>query len=159
MYVLHWNSAHKHLLWTFHGPLCTRHHSKELERCVSTLSLHHRTKSRCDESSYGRFIQDAVSFRSHGNTPLLSPRRMYLFPPPGRVKVARGSVFHGACLPQPCLPSSSEFPAHSCPPSPAAVRQLGDLVPVITGPQHSRKAVRLESGICLERSRWWADLG
>lgn len=151
---------HKHLLWAFHAPLYTRHHSKELERRVPTLSLHHRTKSRCDESSYRRSIRDAASSRSHGNTPLLSPRRMYLFPPPGRVKVPCGSVSHGACLPQPCLPSSSELPAHSCPPSPAAVRQLGDLVPVVTGPQHSRKAVpSLESGICLERPRWWADLG
>lgn len=60
--------------------------------------------------------------------------------------------------PRHAFPAPQTSQLTPAPPSPAAARELGDLVPTVTGPQHKKAAQGLGSGMCLERPRSWTDL-
>lgn len=132
------------LMWAYHVALCTIHHSKELDRCVPTTSLHHRDKSWGDESSHRYSIQDIVSPRTHGSIPPQVPpfpRRKCHFPHPASVgdSMWTQSSVEPVC-PRHAFPALLNFQLIPALPFPAAVRQLGD-----PGPSRHRATVQRES--------------
>lgn len=128
---------------------CTMHHRKELDRRVPTPSRHHSSKSRCDESSHGHSIQDIVSSRSHGSILPDLPQEEVSFPIlwKGESSMWAQSSMELVC-PRHAFPAPQTSQLTPAPPSPAAARELGDLVPTVTGPQHKKAAQGLGSGIC-----------